>query len=174
MVASRLRKTVLTAHIAFAVGWIGALAGFLVLAVVGLTSPNAETVRAAYVANGLITWYAILPLAFAALLTGIVQSLATPWGLLRNYWVLFKLVIVVAATVTLIGKTGGIGYLASVAAERPLSGEELLGLRYSVTGHAIGGLAVLLWASALGVFKPRGLTRYGRLARAREPGPAPR
>jgi ABC-type sugar transport system permease subunit len=32
------------------------------------------------------------------------------------------------------------------------------------------GLAVLLWAAALGVFKPRGLTRYGRHRRELESG----
>jgi len=27
--------------------------------------------------------------------------------------------------------------------------------------HAAGGLLVLLWAAALGMYKPRGLTRHG-------------
>ncbi|WP_201285377.1 hypothetical protein [Chelativorans xinjiangense] len=171
-IAPRLRKTLITAHVAFSLGWIGALTGFLVLAVTGLTSQDAQTVRAAYIANGLITWYAIVPLAFASLLTGILQAFLTPWGLLRNYWVIFKLVIVVTATVMLMGKTSGIGYVADLAAERALSGEDLLGLRYSITGHALGGLAVLLWAAALGVFKPRGLTGLGRRKQAEEPAPS--
>jgi len=173
VMAPRLRKTLLTAHVACSIGWAGALAAFLVLAVVGLTSPDARTVRAAYIANGLITWYAIVPLAFASLVTGIVQAAGTPWGLLRNYWVVFKLVMVVTATIMLMGKTGGITYLAGVAADRAFAGEDLSGLRNSVAGHAIGGLAVLLWAAALGVFKPRGLTRYGRRAQDRESGPSP-
>ncbi|MCT7378226.1 hypothetical protein [Chelativorans salis] len=170
--APRPRKTLITAHVVFSLGWVGALTGFLVLAVAGLTSPDGQTVRAAYIANGLITWYAIVPLAFASLLTGIVQALATPWGLLRNYWVVFKLVIVVTATAMLMGKTSGIGYVAQLAAERALSGEDLLGLRYSIAGHALGGLAVLVWAAALGVFKPRGLTRLGRRKQAGEPPPS--
>jgi hypothetical protein len=38
-------------------------------------------VRAAYISMELITWFVIVPLAFASLLTGRVESLGTPWGL---------------------------------------------------------------------------------------------
>ncbi len=166
-----LRKLNLTAHIVSSVGWIGALAAFLALSVAGLTSKDAETVRAAYVAGALITWYVIVPLAFASLLTGIVQALGTQWGLLRNYWVLFKLLIVVTATFMLLGKTGPISYVASVATQTTLSGVDLWGLRLSIAGHAIGGLLVLLWAATLGLYKPRGVTPYGR--RRKHAGRAP-
>ena len=42
----RLRKFALTAHVTFSVGWLGADAGFLALAIVGLTSGDAQMVRA--------------------------------------------------------------------------------------------------------------------------------
>ena len=51
-----LRKLVLTAHITLAVGWLGAVAGFLALAYTGLTSPDAQTVRSAYVAMDVIAF----------------------------------------------------------------------------------------------------------------------
>lgn len=159
--APRLRRFALTLHVLSSIGWAGALAAFLALAAVGLTSQDAETVRMAYVANGMITWYVIVPLAFASLLTGIVQALATPWGLIRHYWVLIKLVIVSAATFMLMMKTGPISYIAAVAAEGDLSGADLLGLRASILAHAVGGLLVLVWAAALGTYKPRGLTWHG-------------
>lgn len=44
-----LRKLSLTAHITFSVGWLGAVAGFLVLSI-GLTSQSAEVVRGVYLA----------------------------------------------------------------------------------------------------------------------------
>lgn len=156
-----LRKFALTAHIVSSIGWAGALAAFLALAVAGLTSPDAATVRMAYVANGLITWYVIVPLALASLLTGIVQALGTPWGLFRHFWVVIKLVIVAAATFMLLVKTGPIGYIADRAAEGTLSATDLMGLKISILAHAVGGLLVLLWAAALGIYKPRGPTRYG-------------
>src|SRR5215218_6585420 len=45
-----LRKFVLTAHVTSSVGWLGAVTVFLALAVAGLTSQDAQTVRAAYLA----------------------------------------------------------------------------------------------------------------------------
>ena len=157
----RLRSFALTAHVVFSVGWIGALAGFLALAAAGLTSQDAQTVRAAYVASGLITWFVIVPLALASLLTGIVQALGTQWGLFRHFWVIFKLLIVITATLTLLMKTGPISYIAGVAAETALSSADLRGLRFSLVGHAVGGLLVLLWSATLGLYKPKGMTRYG-------------
>lgn len=161
IMAPRLRKLALALHVLSSIGWAGALAAFLALAVVGLTSQNAETARIAYVANGMITWYVIVPLALASLLSGIVQALATPWGLIRHYWVLLKLVIVATATFMLMMKTGPINYVAGVAASGGLSDTDLLGLRASILAHAVGGLLVLVWAAALGTYKPRGLTRFG-------------
>ena len=93
----RLRKFALTAHVVSSVGWLGAVAAFLALAVAGLTSRDAQVVRAAYLAMDLIARLVIVPAALASLLTGFVQSLGTPWGLFRHYWVLAKLLITVLA-----------------------------------------------------------------------------
>ena len=59
----RLRKFVLTAHITLAVGWLGAVAGFLALAVAGLTNRDVQIVRAAYIAMALIARFIIVPLS---------------------------------------------------------------------------------------------------------------
>ena len=66
----RLRKFALTAHVTSSVGWLGAVAGFLAPAVAGLTSQDAQMVRAAYLAMDLTTWFVIVPLSLASLLTG--------------------------------------------------------------------------------------------------------
>src|SRR6266700_3314168 len=60
------RKFALTAHIISSVGLLGAIAGFLALAVAGLTSPNDQMVRAAYLAMEFIGRFVIVPLAFAS------------------------------------------------------------------------------------------------------------
>ena len=78
-----LRKLNLTAHVVFSVGWVGSVAGFLTLSIAGLMSRDAETVRSAYIAMNLIGQFVIVPLSLAALLTGIIQSLGTEWGLFR-------------------------------------------------------------------------------------------
>jgi hypothetical protein len=63
----RLRKLALVTHIAVAVGWIGAVAGYLALDVAAATSPDAETLRAAYLAMELIARYVIVPLTSSCL-----------------------------------------------------------------------------------------------------------
>jgi hypothetical protein len=158
----RVRKFALTAHVASSVGWLGAVAGFLALAVAGLVSQDARTVRAAYLVMELIGWSVLVPLSLASLLTGLVQALGTEWGLFRHYWVLFKLLITAFATLVLLMYMPTLGYLSGVAAQTTLSGGDLGGLRRgSPALHAGGGLVVLLVATTLSVYKPRGMTRCG-------------
>ena len=88
IMAPLLRKFALAAHIALSVGWIGAVAGYIALDVAAATSRDPHTLRACYLAMGLIAWYVIVPLALASLLTGLVMSLGSKWGLFRYYWVL--------------------------------------------------------------------------------------
>jgi hypothetical protein len=45
-----LRKLGVTSHVVFSVGWLDEDAGFLVLAIVGLTSQDVQNARAAYLA----------------------------------------------------------------------------------------------------------------------------
>ncbi len=158
----RLRKVALTAHVLSSVGWFGGVAAFLALAVAGLTSPDAQVVRAAYLAMGLTGWFVLVPLALASLFTGVFSSLGTTWGLFRYYWVLIKLLITVLATVVLLVHMGPISGLADAAAERSLSGANLRGLRIQVVVQAGAALVVLLVATALSMYKPRGMTRYGQ------------
>lgn len=159
----RLRKFVLTAHITTSVGWIGAVVVFLALAVIGLTSQDAQTVRGAYLVMEPAGWYVLVPLAFASLITGLVQSLATAWGLLRHYWVLFKLLINLAAIIVLLLYMQTLSYLAGIAADTTSFADDPSGLRSpSPLIHANAALLLLLVAVTLSVFKPRGMTRYGQ------------
>ena len=77
LMTSNVRKLALTTHITSSLGWFGAVAAFLSLAIAGLSSQNAQTVRAAYLSMEWITWAVIVPMSIAAFLTGIVQSLST-------------------------------------------------------------------------------------------------
>ncbi|TIL35229.1 hypothetical protein [Mesorhizobium sp.] len=103
----------------------------------------------------------IVPLVLASLVTGLVQSLGTNWGLFRHYWVVTKLLLNVLVTIVLLLQLELIGYLADVSAETMLSSADLRGLRMSPVIHAAGGLLVLLVPVVLSLYKPRGLTPYG-------------
>jgi len=162
IMAPRLRKFALTAHVAFSVGWLGAVASFLALAVAGLTSQDAQTGRAAYLAMELIAWFVIAPLSLASLLTGLLQALGTKWGLFRHYWVVAKLLINVLATIALLMWLPSISYIAGVAAKTSLSNVDLGGPQIEAVIRAGGALLLLLAATAMAVYKPWGVTRYGR------------
>ncbi len=178
----RLRKFALTAHVVSSVGWLGAVLVFLALSVVGLTAQDPAVVRAAYLAMESIGWLVLVPLSVASLLTGLVQSLGTKWGLFVHYWVLMKLMITVVATTVLLLYMQTLEHLAGVAAALPVRSGDLAGLRSaSPLLHAAAALLLLLVAAALSVYKPPGMTRYGqRKQRARRAtssshgnGPAP-
>lgn len=77
-------RLALTLHVAASVGWVGAVLDFLALAHIGLTGPSASTVRAVYLVMEPAARRVLVPLAIATLLTGIVQSLDTSWGLFRH------------------------------------------------------------------------------------------
>jgi hypothetical protein len=169
-----LRTFVLTAHVTASVGWLGAVASFLALAVTALTSQDAQLMRAAYIVMELTGRSVLVPLSLAALLTGLVQSLGTTWGLFRHYWVLFKLLITVLATVVLLMYTQTLSSLAGVAAEPVWSSDDLALLRTpSPVMHAGAGLVLLLVATVLSVYKPRGVTPYGWRKQQERRGAAP-
>jgi hypothetical protein len=156
-----IRKLALTAHVTFSVGWLGAVAGFLALAVAGLTSANEQIVRSAYLSMDLVGWLIIVPLCFASLVTGLVQALGTSWGLFRHYWVLLKLVVTFVLTLLLMVHMQPTKRLAAVAIEAALSGSTLHALQMQLAVDGAAALVALLVTVTLAVYKPRGVTRYG-------------
>jgi hypothetical protein len=158
--APRLRRFALTAHVVFSVGWLGAVAAFVAVAVVGLTSEDAQTVRGAYLVMEPAAWFALVPLAFASLVTGLVQALGTSWGLFRHYWVLFKFAINVVATTVLLLYMETFRAMADIAAD---PNAELGDVRSaSPLLHAASALLLLVVATTLAVYKPQGMTPYGQ------------
>ncbi|MGH7711344.1 MAG: DUF2269 domain-containing protein, partial [Gemmatimonadaceae bacterium] len=119
----------------------------------------AQTARGAYLVMEPAGWYVLVPLALASLLTGLVQSLGTVWGLFRHYWVLFKLLINVFATVVLVMYMGTFRFMAGIAADP--SADLSVVRSESPMLHATLALLLLLVATVLAVYKPRGMTPYG-------------
>lgn len=158
---SNVRKFVRSVHVIVTVGWLGAVAGFLVLAIAGLTSQDMQLVRASYLAMDLITRFVIVPLSLIPLfVTGPILSLGTPWGLFRHYWIVVKLIINILSTIILLIHMQPISYMARVAADGSLSSADRpMQIQLVVASGA--GLVALLVATGLAVFKPRGMTAYG-------------
>jgi hypothetical protein len=154
-----LRKFALAAHLTFSIGWIGALLAYLALGVAAVNSDDDQTVRSAWIAMEMTGWYVIVPLAVASLLTGLVMALGTRWGLLRHYWVIFSLVLTLFAAVVLFLHMPTVSSTADVARHADRARLDSLG---GDLAHPGIGLAVLLVILVLNMYKPRGVTRYGR------------
>jgi hypothetical protein len=153
----RARKAMLAVHVAASVGWLGAIAAYIALNVPIVTGADEQLVRAAHLMMKPMAWYAVVPLALTSLVTGIVQSLGTPWGLFRHYWVLISLVMTMFATVILLLHMRDVDELAARAADPSSDPGSLNGDLF----HSVGGLVVLLVPLVLNLYKPRGVTRYG-------------
>jgi hypothetical protein len=143
-----LRKAVLTTHISSSVGWFGAIAAFLALSITGVTRQDVQLVRAAEFGMVWIGWSVLVPLSFASLLTGLLQALGTEWGLFRHYWVLAKLLMNVFASIVLLMFMQSLGSASYQRSDAP-------------PVHAVVALLLLLVATILSVYKPRGVTPYG-------------
>ncbi len=153
----RLKKFALLTHITFSVGWFGAVVPYLALAIAGLTSHDARLVRSVCLSMELIGWYVIVPFSFAALLSGLVQSLGSQWGLLRHWWIAAKFLLTIVAISVLFRHMQDVSRMAK---ETMLSKADF-DFRPDFI-HAAGGLLILLAAMTLSIFKPWGMTPYGQ------------
>jgi hypothetical protein len=85
----RSRKLVLAGHAVVSVGWLGVVAAMLVLEIAAAAAQEAGMAESAYALIGDVSSTLVVPppasFSIAALLTGIVLSLGTKWGLLEHY-----------------------------------------------------------------------------------------
>jgi hypothetical protein len=163
--APRLRKLALSVHLSVSIGWIGSVLAYLALGLTAVTTDDDRTLRAAWIAMDLTGWFVIVPLAITSVVTGLIMSLGTKWGLFRHYWVLYSFIMTVVAAVVLVLHMPDVSELATVARAGAVGAdlEHLLGrLRSGDLLHPSLGLVVLLTVQVLNLYKPTGMTRYGR------------
>lgn len=172
--SASVRRAALALHVISSVGWSGAAAAYLVLGITAAVSEDPLTVRAAWIGMELLGCQAVVPLGCLALLTGLIMSVGTPWGLVRHYWVLIALVLTVLALAVLIFHMPAVTAGAELA--RTLDVRAVTELGGDVLHPALG-LVVLIVIAVLNIFKPRGMTRYGQkraTERAARPPVSPR
>lgn len=162
--SASVRRFALTAHVTTSVAWMGAVACFLALAIVGLTSPRPLEVQAAYVAMELICWAVIVPLSLLSPATGIAQALWTPWGVVKHYWVLVKLLVTLPCTAILLLHMLPTTRLAAAAFQGELVGTAMHDLRVQLIADSAVAVAALLFTTILAIYKPRGATGNGEPA----------
>ena len=124
--------------------------------------------QAAYRSMAIFRQGVIQPLAVAALVTGIVLSLGTKWGLFRHTWIVVKLVLTVATILNGMLNLGpavqrAIALTANASAGSPRTWARRPWWRWLVPGVNVLMLGA---ATAISVYKP-----WGRLGRGRSGGP---
>jgi hypothetical protein len=113
----------------------------------------------------LIGRFVIVPMSFAALVTGIIQGLGTEWGLFRYYWVVSKLALTIGSTLLLVVHQFGTVAAAAQRASGLITEAELpaqlIPSGMQLVFDSALAIIVLTVATVLSVYKPWGLTPYG-------------
>lgn len=155
------RRSVLVLHVAVSVSWLGLTLGLLALGITGYASDSPDMAAAAYRAMKIFGDWLVLPVALLSLVSGLVLSLGTPWGLARYRWVVIKFwLTLLTLLLSVFALRPGINHLAAEAvACTPAPGFPL------VVAPAVA-TATYFFLTALSVLKPWGPTKRGRRLRA--------
>lgn len=156
------RRAVLVVHVTTSASWLGLTLGLLTLGTTAATTGSAVTVEASVRAMQLFADWLLLPVALLTLLSGLVLSLGTAWGLARHRWVYTKFWLTLATTTaTAFALRPGVNSaVTAVAAGGPLpdAGDVLFG--------PVVSLSAYVFMTVISVLKPWGPTRRGRRLRA--------
>ncbi|MFE0099222.1 DUF2269 domain-containing protein [Streptomyces sp. NPDC059009] len=156
------RRAILVVHVAVSVSWAGITLGLLALAVTAATTGSPDAAEASYRSMKLFADWLIVPVALLTLVSGLVLSLGTPWGLARHRWVYAKFWLTLVTTgLSIFLLLPGI----NESAEQAIAGQPLEGTWKLAIGPCVS-LSAYLFMTAISVLKPWGLTRRGRKQRA--------
>ncbi|WP_329328178.1 DUF2269 domain-containing protein [Streptomyces luteogriseus] len=151
------RRTVLVVHVTVSASWLGLSLGLLALGATAASTGSAVTVEASVRAMKLFADRLLLPVAFLTLLSGLLLSLGTKWGLARYRWVYTKFWLTLATTTATVFalRPGVNSAVTAVAAGGPLpdAGDVLFG--------PVVSLSAYVFMTAISVLKPWGKTRRG-------------
>jgi len=163
-------KLFLTAHIIVSVGWLGIVFAKLVLGLRAMTSEAPDVSDALYVSMEVVN-VAFLPAAIATIVTGVLLSLGTKWGLLHYYWVVTKLALTVGVIVTGIALVDRlVRQSISASGGQAVADATILGIASApilLISLSVAHVLMLGVATVVSVYKPWGKTRFGRRKAAR-------
>jgi hypothetical protein len=159
----RAYKVLLTAHIITSVGWLGVVFAKLVLALTAATAASPDVSAILLVALDAVN-AAFAPASTGAIVSGVLLSLGTRWGLLQHHWVVAKLVLTVGVfgtAVQVVPRIVGLAVAEPTLFGLPWGPAALLAFAAAIHLLMLGA------ATALAVYKPWGKTWLGRRDDAR-------
>jgi len=153
------RKFFLTLHVGLAVSWLGAATAMAVLSVTGLLTEDLGLRHHAYAIMHIFDLALVIPLVLLSILTGLVVSLGTHWGLIKNWWVLTKFVIALGiVTMASVKENFWVRGLAEKTATNPAADLGSVDLKLAICMVAF---CTALWsATVLSIYKPWGRTPW--------------
>ena len=154
--ATRPRTIVRAVHVLASVGWLGLVVVMLVLSAAALTTDDGTVMHFVYQLMDRIGSPVIPIFAVTTLVTGFALSVATPWGLLRHWWIVIKLVVSLAVIMTGAVLTGN---WIQQAIDDPIAPA-----RWLLSSTAVVHLLMLASAMIISVNKPWGKIRPRRPA----------
>ncbi|MFG2826578.1 DUF2269 domain-containing protein [Streptomyces sp. NPDC048434] len=150
------RRALLVLHVAVSVSWLGLTVGLLTLSITGYTTGSPDMAGVAYRAMKIFGDWLVLPVALVSLVSGLVLSLRTAWGLARHRWVYVKFwLTLITVLLSVFSLRPGINQLAAEAAAGTPTPDINL-----VVAPAVA-TATYLFITAISVLKPWGLTQRG-------------
>ncbi|MFE3907449.1 hypothetical protein ACFXPY_46400 [Streptomyces sp. NPDC059153] len=163
-IPQRLRKAVLTAHVAISVGWLGLVTGMFAMSLAGATTGSTEQQAAMYRTMSLLDEIFLGMTSMFALITGIVVGAGTKWGLLQRTWVAVKFFLTMGVMLLGFSVIHQLILRANelVDAGAPVRGGELDTVGWSMTGSAAVALGSLVFMTAVSTYKPWNRTRWGK------------
>ncbi|NGO73414.1 DUF2269 domain-containing protein [Streptomyces boncukensis] len=162
------RRALLVVHVTSSACWLGLSLCLLALGLTGAaTGAGSDAGAGAYRSMKVFGDWLLTPVALLTLLTGLLLSLGTPWGLARYRWVYTKFWLTLATTAASV-----LAFRATIneAASAVGAGDEVGAVDLVIPPSV--SLAAYAFMTAISVLKPWGPTRRGRAARRRDRGRA--
>ncbi|MFJ6775193.1 DUF2269 domain-containing protein [Kitasatospora sp. NPDC091257] len=176
-----VRRPLVVLHVVASVSWLALMLCLLTLAVTALTTGDADRLRTAYRAMGLLGDALILPLSLLTFLSGVALGLGTSWGLFRYYWVSTKFWLTLGAmTASVLALTDRLHDAVRVVDAHPIGPITVADLgfvRYNTVIVPAVALTLYLFNVILSVYKPWGRRKaHAKVtapAQVTAPAPAP-
>lgn len=161
------RKALTVVHVVASVALAGEVWGLVLLNLTATLTSDAELAHSAYRLMAVLVFGGGIPLSLIALASGVALGLGSRWGVVRHHWVFAKLLLLIGVILC-----GMLLFTPELMADATEGGELPPGGRARWQVAVVScQLAMLIAATALSVFKPRGRLRArsgdaGRATRA--------
>ncbi|ALC83747.1 MULTISPECIES: DUF2269 family protein [Bacillus] len=161
------RKSLLLLHILFAAIWFGTTVVFLVLSINAAATENEQTLVSSYTAMYLLASSSGRVSIFGTVITGILLSVLTNWGLFKHYWIIAKEVLSLVMM--------GLGLVAiysislnafNVSSANGLAAKEMINQGWLFTGVILQILSLILtfWLSVIKPWGKRNASRPSKIS----------